>query len=94
MTIDYNSNEYIKFSIFATILAALSSELLSSLATHILIPLIDGDNDNDGKNDLEVNLKNRTTKVGSKVVYIGEFKYTLLKFILILLFLFLLRKIF
>ena len=94
MSIDFNSSDYIKSTIFVTALAAISSELLSSLSTHIFIPLLDKDCDKDGKLDLTQNLKNKKTKVGKKIIPVGEFLFTLIKFILILIFLFLIRKFF
>ncbi len=94
MSIDFNSSDYIKSTVFVTALAAISSELLSSLSTHIFIPLLDRDCDKDGKLDLSQNLKNRKIKVGKKIVHSGEFIFTLIKFILILIFLLLIRKFF
>ena len=92
MNVNFDSKHYIKSTIVVTALAAISSELLSSLSTHILIPLIDGDCNKDGKPDLKHNLKNKKLRIGKKVLYTGEFLYTLIKFILILVFLLLLRK--
>ena len=94
MSIDFNSSDYIKSTIFVTALAAISSELLSSLSTHIFIPLLDRDCDEDGKLDLSQNLKNRKSKVGKKIIYTGEFLFTFIKFILIFIFLLLIRKFF
>lgn len=93
MNAEIESKSYIKITVLITALAAISSELLSSLSTHILIPLIDSDCDKDGKPDLSHNLKSKTSKVGNKVIYSGEFTYTIIKFILILLFLFLIKKL-
>jgi large-conductance mechanosensitive channel len=93
MSINFNSKTYIKSTIIITALAAISSELLSSLSTHILIPLIDGDCNNDGKLDINHNLKSKKTKIGKKVIHIGEFLYTMIKFILIVIFLLLIRKL-
>ena len=92
MSINFDSKYYIKSTIIVTALAAVSSELLSSLSTHILIPLIDGDCNKDGKPDIRHNLRSKQLKVGKKVLYTGEFVYTFIKFILILIFLLLLRK--
>lgn len=92
MNVNYSSKEYMKTTILITALAAVSSEVLSSLSTHILIPLIDTDCDKDGKPDISHNLKSKTSKVGKKVLYTGEFMYVFIKFILILFFLLLLRK--
>jgi len=93
MSINYSSTDYIKTTILITALAAVSSELLSSLATHILIPLIDGDCNNDGKPDISHNIRSKQSKVGKKILYTGEFMFVIIKFILILLFLLLLRKL-
>ena len=93
MNAEIESKSYIKTTVLITALAAISSELLSSLSTHILIPLIDSDCDKDGKPDLAHNLKSKTSKLGNKVIYSGEFTYTIIKFILILLFLFLIKKL-
>jgi large-conductance mechanosensitive channel len=93
MNAEIESKSYIKSTVLITALAAISSELLSSLSTHILIPLIDSDCDKDGKPDIGHNLKNKTSKVGNKIIYSGEFIYTIIKFILILLFLFLIKKL-
>ena len=87
------NSDYFKSTIFVTALAAVSSELLSSLATHILIPLIDSDCDKDGKPDITKNLKNKTIIIKNKVVYIGAFGYVIIKFILILFFLFLIKEL-
>lgn len=87
-------NDYIKSTVFVTALAAISSELLSSLSTHILIPLIDSDCDKDGKPDLRTNLRSKTFIFRNKVIYTGEFSYVFIKFILILLFLLIIRKLF
>ena len=92
MSINFDSKNYIKSTIVVTALAAVSSELLSSLSTHILIPLIDGDCNNDGKSDIKHNIKSKKTRIGKKVIHIGEFLYTLIKFFLILVFLLLIRK--
>lgn len=93
MSINFNSKDYIKSTIIVTALAAVSSELLSSLSTHILIPLIDTDCDNDGQPDIRHNLRNKKSKLGKKVLFTGEFLYTFIKFILILLFLLLIKKL-
>ena len=92
MNVNFDSKYYIKSTIVVTALAAVSSELLSSLSTHILIPLIDGDCNKDGKQDIRHNLRSKQSKIGKKVLYTGEFLYTLIKFILILVFLLLIRK--
>lgn len=80
-------NSYIKTAVIITAMAAISSELLNSLSTHILIPLIDSDCDKDGKPDLRKNLRNKTIIFKNKIIYSGEFAFTFLKFILILTFL-------
>jgi large-conductance mechanosensitive channel len=87
------NTEYFKSTVLVTALAAVSSELLSSLATHILIPLIDSDCDKDGKPDIAKNLKSKTIIIKNKVIYIGAFGYVVIKFILILLFLLLIKKL-
>ena len=92
MSINYNSKDYIKTTIFITALAAISSDVLNSLSSHILIPLIDSDCDNDGKPDLSHNLRNKTSRVNKKIVYTGEFGYVVIKFVLIFIFLLLIKK--
>ena len=95
MSINFGSKEYLKFTIIVTVLASVSSELLTSISSHILIPLIDTDCNKDGKPDIQNNLRNKILLVNKKkVIFIGEFAYTLIKFILILLFLYLISKIF
>ena len=93
MNVEIESKSYIKMTVLITALAAVSSELLSSLSKHILIPLIDSDCNKDGKPDIAHNLKSKTSKVGNKIIYTGEFTYTIINFILILLFLFLIKKL-
>lgn len=85
-------SNYLKSTIYITALAAVSSELLSSLATHILIPLIDADCNKDGKPDIKGNIKSKKVKIKNKVIHIGEFLFVFIKFVLILLFLLLIKK--
>ena len=72
------SNEQTKFTIFATVIAAVSSELLQSLSSDIFIPLIDGDCNKDGKPDIQHNIKSKTSHVGKKVLNTGNFIYVLI----------------
>lgn len=87
------NNSYIKTAVIVTAMAAISSELLNSLSSHILIPLIDTDCDKDGKPDLRKNLRNKTVRIKNKVIYSGEFAFTFIKFILILIFLIVIIKL-
>lgn len=93
MSFNYSSKDYMKSTIMITALAAISSELLSSLSTHIFIPLIDSDCDRDGKPDIAGNLRSKKHKLGKKVLYTGEFAYVFIKFVLIILFLLLIKKL-
>jgi large-conductance mechanosensitive channel len=82
------NNEQTKFTIFATVLGSGVVELLHSLSSHILIPLIDGDCNKDGEQDIKNNLKNKTYTINKKIIYVGEFMYIFIKFTIFFIILF------
>ena len=88
------TNKEVKIATFITIFAAVSSELLQSLSTHLIIPLIDGDVNEDGELDISKNLKQHKTQFRNKILYTGEFLYILIKFLIIVIFLYILYKMF
>ena len=94
VNISFGSKDYIKLTIIIAVIAATSTELLNSLSTNILIPLIDTDCNKDGKPDLSHNLKNKKIIIKKKIIYTGEFAFVLVKFILIVLFVYFISKIF
>ena len=90
---DYVKTKEAKFTIIVTVFAAVFSNLLTSLSSNIIIPLIDNDCNGDNKNDIKQNIKNSKTKVGKKVVDTGLFLYSLIQFIFIILVLIIFSKL-
>lgn len=66
----------------ATLLSGRISELSSSIAEHLLAPLLDVDIDNDGISD-RVELENKTLTIRGKKIQIGKVYVAILKFIVL-----------
>lgn len=90
---EYIKTREAKFTIIVTTFAAVFSNLLTSLSSNVIIPLIDNDCDGDNKDDIKQNIKNSKTKVGKKVVDTGLFLYSLIQFIFIILVLIIVAKL-
>jgi large-conductance mechanosensitive channel len=92
--LDYIKSDDAKYNIIITIFAAIFSELLTSFASNIIIPLIDGDLNKDNKKDINNNIKNYKVTLFGKELLLGEFAYSFIKFIFIVFILYLFSKVY
>lgn len=85
-------DESSKNTIMVTIVAASLTEVLFSLAQNVIIPLFDFDIDNDDENEIK-GLSKKVLVINGRNIYIGRFLYLTVKFLLILVLLYLFSKI-
>ena len=88
---DFLNNNNLAATIIATVLSTHISELTTSFADDIILPIINMDTDGDGKADIQ-NLKNIKLKFKGLSINIGKFCITFIRVFVIFLALFLIKK--
>jgi|SaaInlStandDraft_7_1057024.scaffolds.fasta_scaffold03287_5 large-conductance mechanosensitive channel len=87
-----NLDENLKNTVFITIIAASLTEVFFSLAQNVIIPLFDFDIDNDNETEIK-GLSKKVIIINKRNIYIGKFLYLTVKFLLIVLILYLISKV-
>ena len=84
-------NNNILPTIIATVMSTFITQLVTSFADDIIMPIIYRDGDNDGKADIK-SLENTIMKVNGVSIKIGKFAVVLIKVTLIFIILFLFKR--
>lgn len=87
-----NINEILT-TIVATIISGSVKNLFESLSSNIIMPFLYIDLNNDGIHDRE-NLKKYTIAIGNKNIKVGKFLLSCIEFIILLVIIWLINKIF
>tara|TARA_B100001093_G_scaffold517136_1_gene597773 strand:- start:1059 stop:1358 length:300 start_codon:yes stop_codon:yes gene_type:complete len=88
---EFLSNNNVSATVIATVLSTHVSELTTSFADNIILPIVNVDTDGDGKADIQ-NLASFKLKVGGFTINFGKFLITLIRVFIIFLVLFYIKK--
>lgn len=91
--LNFLKNNNIAATIVATVLSSYITDLTSSFADDLILPILNLDIDGDGKSDINT-LKKFQLKYKGVEIKIGNFMFTLLKVLVIFFVLFYINKVF